>query len=70
MRSDTGKGSQIATSQTSRFGSGCALDWADSVPRIVERNRRGEEETGEESTRTRFAEGVLGTVSMEFSKSR
>jgi len=37
---------------------------------MEERKRRGEEEMGEESTRTRWAEGVLGTSSMGFSKRR
>lgn len=65
-----GRGSQTATSQTSRVGSGCARDSAVGDVRIEERKRRGEEDMGEESTRTRWAEGVLGTSLMLFSKSR
>lgn len=64
-----GAGSQTAISQTSREASGCDLDSAFSLASIVERNRRGDEDTGDESTRTRWAEGVLGTVSRSLSKS-
>ena len=65
-----GRGSQTATSQTSLVGSGCARDSAAGEVMMEERKRRGEEEMGEESTRTRWAEGVLGTSSMGFSKRR
>ena len=69
MRSDNGVGSHTASSQTSFVASGCALDSAVSVASMLERNRSGEEERGEESTRTRWADGVLGTASTEVSKS-
>ena len=58
-RRQIGIGSQTASSHTSRVGSGYALDSALVSPIIPVRNRNGEEETGEESTRTRCAEGVL-----------
>lgn len=65
-----GRGSQTASSQTSRCGSGCALDCTLSAPSMFDRNLSGEEEVGDESTRTRWAEGVLGTASTEASNSR
>ena len=37
---------------------------------MLDRNRKGDDDTGDESTRTRYAEGVLGTASTEVSKSR
>ena len=49
----SGVGSHTASSQTSLVASGWALDSALSGASIVERKRRGEEETGDESTRTR-----------------
>lgn len=58
-RRHTGIGSQTAICHTSRVGSGCALDSALVSPSMPVKNRSGEEETGEESTRTRCAEGVL-----------
>lgn len=37
---------------------------------MLESRRSGEEDTGEESTRTRRAEGVLGVASTELSNRR
>ncbi len=37
---------------------------------MFERNRKGDDDRGEESTRTRRADGVLGTSSIEASNSR
>jgi hypothetical protein len=34
---------------------------------MLERNRRGDDDKGDESTRTRWADGVLGGTSIEFS---
>lgn len=70
MRNESGVGSQTASSQTSLAASGCDLLSALSPAMILDRNRRGEEETGDELTRTRWAEGVLGTSSTLLSKSR
>ena len=53
MRNDKGVGSQTASSQTSLVASGCALDSAVSAASILERKRNGDEEMGEELTRTR-----------------
>lgn len=69
-RRERGVGSQTASSQTSRAASGWDLDSALSAASMLERKRSGEDERGEESTRTRCAEGVLGTSSMELSKRR
>ena len=66
----SGRGSHTASSHTSRVGSGCALDSALGSPSIFVRKRSGEEETGDESTRTRCAEGVLWGTSMGDSKRR
>jgi hypothetical protein len=57
-RRQIGIGSQTASSHTSRVGSGCALDSALVSPSMLVRNLSGEEATGDESTRTRCAEGV------------
>jgi hypothetical protein len=65
-----GKGSQTETSHTSRVGSGCERLAAVAVGIMEVTKRRGEEDGGEESTRTRWAEGVLGTSSIGFSKRR
>lgn len=65
-----GVGSHIASSQTSLVASGCDLASAVADASILERKRRGDDDSGEESTRTRCAEGVLGGLSMEASKSR
>lgn len=56
----SGLGSQTRTSHTSLCSSGCALDAAELEFRTEVRYRRGEEDTGEESMRTRRAEGVEG----------
>lgn len=69
-RSDSGKGSQTAISQTSRVGSGCLRDSAVSPDRTLERYRSGEEDMGGEATFTRCAEGVEGGLSMEASNKR
>lgn len=69
-RRHIGVGSQTASSQTSRVASGCALDSAVVEANMVERNRRGDEDAGDESTRTRRAEGVDGAISTEASKRR
>ncbi len=69
-RKQIGSGSQTASSHTSRVGSGCALDSALVSPRMLVRNIKGEDATGEESTRTRRADGVDCGASMELSKSR
>jgi len=69
-RRQTGNGSQTAISQTSLVGSGCARDSALSLPSKLVNNRSGEEDTGEESTRTRRAEGVFWGASTELSKRR
>jgi hypothetical protein len=69
-RTDSGRGSQTASSQTSRFGSGCDLDSAVLVVNMFERYRNSEEEIGEESTRTRRAEGVEGAVLIDASNIR
>lgn len=37
---------------------------------ILDRNRRGDDDTGDESTRTRWADGVLGGASIDASNSR
>ena len=63
----SGVGSHTASSQTSLVASGCDLDSAVSASSILERKRSGDEDRGEESTRTREAEGVLGTASTEVS---
>lgn len=60
-------GSHRASSHTSRVASGCDLDSALSPAKILERNRSGDDDNGEESTRTRRADGVLGGASIEFS---
>lgn len=70
IRREKGVGSQTAISHTSLVASGCDLASALSLPSMLERKRKGDEESGEESTRTRWAEGVLGTASIELSKSR
>ena len=57
-------------SQTSLVGSAWALALASLVPRTLERKRNGDDETGDESTFTRRAEGVLGTLCTELSNSR
>lgn len=58
----TGVGSQTTISHTSLFVSAWARDWAEAESSLSSeaRKRRGDEEAGEESTRTRRAEGVLG----------
>jgi len=66
---DKGVGSHTASSHTSLVASGCALDSAESAASMEDRKRSGEEDTGDESTRTRCAEGVLGTASTEASNS-
>ncbi len=65
-----GNGSHTDSSQTSRVASACDLASAEVDARMFDRKRRGDEERGEESTLTRCAEGVLGTSSIEASKSR
>ena len=69
IRRENGVGSQTPISHTSLVASGCDLASILSPASMFERKRRGEEESGEESTRTRWAEGVLGTASTELSKS-
>ena len=69
IRSESGVGSQTAISQTSLAASGCDLLSAFSPAIMDERKRNGEEDTGDESTRTRWADGVLGTASAALSKS-
>lgn len=64
-----GVGSQTASSQTSRVSSGWARASADDEVIMLERKRRGEDDRGEESTRTRWADGVVGGTSIEVSKS-
>lgn len=66
----SGNGSHIESSQTSLVASACDLASAVVDARMLDRKRRGDEESGEESTLTRCAECVLGTSSMEASKSR
>ena len=66
----TGRGSHTASSQTSLSASGCALDSADVAEMILERNRSGEDDMGDESTRTLWADGVEGTASTELSNKR
>ncbi len=66
----SGVGSQTASSQTSLVASGCDLASAVVAASIFDRKRRGDDDRGEESTRTRCAEGVLGGSSTEVSKSR
>lgn len=66
----SGNGSHTESSQTSLVASACALASAVVDARMFDRNRRGDEERGDESTLTRCAEGVLGTSSIEASKSR
>lgn len=70
MRRQSGVGSQMAISQTSLAASGCALLSALSPAMILDKKRNGEEETGEELTRTRWADGVLGTFSTLLSNNR
>ena len=65
-----GSGSQTASSHTSLVGAGCDLDSADVGARILERVRRGDEDIGDESTRTLEALGVFGAPSTEASKRR
>lgn len=69
-RRQMGVGSQTEISQTSRDSSACARDSAVVESRISERKRRGEEDIGEASTRTRRADGVEGAMSTDCSKSR
>jgi hypothetical protein len=70
-RRQSGVGSQTAISQTSLEASGCERLSAGELGSMrVLRKRRGEEDRGEESTRTRCAEGVLGGTSIEDSKRR
>lgn len=66
----TGSGSHTASSHTSLSASGCARDSAEVAAIMLERNRKGEEAIGDESTRTRCADGVEGTASTEASKRR
>lgn len=70
IRKHSGVGSQTAISHTSRAASGWALASAAVEAIMCWRKRKGEEESGEESTRTRWAEGVLGGASTDCSKSR
>ena len=65
-----GKGSQTEISQTSRVLSGCALDSALSLLIMSDSMRMGDEEAGDDWTRTRRAEGVSGARSTSASKSR
>lgn len=51
--SERGVGSQAASSQTSLVASGCDLDSALSAASMLDSKWRGEEEPGDESTRTR-----------------
>lgn len=66
---DKGVGSHTASSHTSLVASACALDCAEFAAIMEDRKRSGEEATGDESTRTRLADGVLGTSSTEASNS-
>lgn len=56
----SGLGSHTLTSHTSLCSSGCALDAAVVAFNTEVKYRRGEEDIGEESTRTRRADGVEG----------
>lgn len=60
----------MESSQTSRVLSGCALDSALSLVIRSVSNRMGEDEAGDDDTRTRRAEGVSGCLSTSASKSR
>lgn len=58
-RRQIGRGSQTASSHTSRCASGCARDSADPAITFA-KYRNGEAAIGFESTRTRRADGVAG----------
>jgi len=64
-----GRGSQTASSQTSRVASGWEREAAEVSPMSFWTRLRGELE-GEESTRTREALGVVGLVERGVSKRR
>lgn len=68
-RRHVGVGSQTDISHTSFVSSGCARDCALELTRF-EMKRKGDEDSGDESTRTRRADGVVGAVSTGFSKRR
>ncbi len=71
MRNVAGYGSHTCISHTSRVLSGCARWSAVSGLRISWTRRRGVDEAGDESTRTRCAEGVPGPAASTFiSKNR
>ena len=65
-----GFGSQTLSSHTSLSASGYARDAAPAEDMTVCKYRRGDDETGELSTRTSLAEGVAGGSSTGCSKSR
>ena len=69
-RRHSGVGSQTAISQTSLAAFGCARASALFAPSTCEKYRSGDEERGDESTLTRFADGVEGVASMFASNSR
>lgn len=71
IRSAKGRGSQIANSHTSRSALGCALESTELEEMMLDIKRSGEaDDRGEESTRTRCAEGVEGGLSIEASNNR
>lgn len=65
-----GVGSQMASSQTSRVGSGWAREAAEEAYMIFCTNRSGEFVDGDESTRTRDALGVDGAFERGVSNRR
>lgn len=65
-----GFGSQTETSQTSLSGSGYARDEAVAAEMALLTYRKGEDDAGELSTRTRCAEGVFGGRSTGCSNNR